>query len=278
MSRLRLLVVDAYDAPGRAEIVAAGVTEAGVLYRKAIGHCDADADIEIFRFGDGTRPSLNGWDGVLWTGSSLTIHKPDDTVRDQINLCRAFFAQGTPQFGSCWAIQLAAVAAGGSCGPNPRGREFGVARKITLNDAGASHPLHRGRPRAFDSYTIHADMVTGLPDGAVLLSGNPFTEVQSLAVPYLAGTFWAVQYHPEYNLAEIARLAECRRTPLIAQGTFEDDAAVDRFSAAARILHEDPGRTDLAWRLGVDDDVLDADRRLTELRNWLATLPVAARR
>ncbi len=265
----RLLVIDAYDPAGRAAIVGAGATKAGELYRRALTTLCPNADTDVLFFGEANVPDLDGWDGVLWTGSSLTIHQPDDTVHDQINLCRAVFDRGTPQFGSCWAAQLAAVAAGGACGPNPKGREFGISRKITLNDAGAQHPLHSGRPRAFDAFTVHADMVTALPQGATVLAGNSFTEVQSLAVDHVGGCFWAVQYHPEYDLKEVARLADLRRASLIAQGTFADDTDADRFISAAEDLNVTPERSDLAWSLGVDEDVLDPRTRLIELRNWL---------
>ena len=265
----RLLVIDAYDPAGRAAIVSAGATKAGALYRRAISNVLPTADIDVVYFGETEIPSVDGWDGVLWTGSSLTIHQPDETVRNQIALCRALFDAGIPQFGSCWAAQLAAVAAGGACGPNPRGREFGISRKITLNDDGARHPMHAGRPRAFDAFTVHADMVTTLPVGATVLASNGFTEVQSLVVDHAGGSFWAVQYHPEYDLKEVARLADLRRDSLIAQGTFANDTDADRYIAAAEALNADPERSDLVWSLGVDDDVLDPSTRLMELGNWL---------
>jgi GMP synthase (glutamine-hydrolysing) len=34
-------------------------------------------------------------------------------------------------------------------------------------------------------------------------------------------------------------------------------------------LHEDPGRTDIAWLLGIDADVMDTDLRTLEVRNWI---------
>ena len=37
-------------------------------------------------------------------------------------------------------------------------------------------------------------------------------------------------------------------------------------------LHQDPTRYDLAWLLGVDDDVMDDDVRMLEVRNWIDQL------
>jgi hypothetical protein len=36
-----------------------------------------------------------------------------------------------------------------------------------------------------------------------------------------------------------------------------------------RSLHSDPERTDLAWRYGIDESVLDPVQRLNELSQWL---------
>jgi GMP synthase (glutamine-hydrolysing) len=35
-------------------------------------------------------------------------------------------------------------------------------------------------------------------------------------------------------------------------------------------LHADPARVDLAWRLGIDAQVIDPALRVTEIRNFLA--------
>ena len=54
----------------------------------------------------------------------------------QVELARAVYKSGTPFFGSCWGLQVATVAAGGSVRQNPRGREVGIARDLTLTSAG----------------------------------------------------------------------------------------------------------------------------------------------
>ena len=37
-------------------------------------------------------------------------------------------------------------------------------------------------------------------------------------------------------------------------------------------LHREPERRDLAWRLGLDEEVTDEAKRLTELRNFIEAL------
>jgi GMP synthase (glutamine-hydrolysing) len=105
-----------------------------------------------------------------------------------------------------------------------------------------------------------------------VLSSNAFTRVQSVAVTHKRGTFWALQYHPEYSLYNMARLIWCRIDKLIAGGFFANrDAALD-YVGALETLHAHPERKDLAWRLGVDSDVLDQDVRQVEVKNWIERL------
>lgn len=282
---LRLLVLDAYPADGRQALRDVGATAAGALYERVLRSCAPGARVDIATPADPdfTLPagvSLGDYDGIVWTGSSLTIHHARDArVLRQVELARAAYRARVPSFGSCWAAQLAVVAAGGACAPNPRGREFGLARKITLTPAGREHLLFAGRSSAFDALTSHEDEVTTLPAGAELLASNAFSRVQAVAIEHEGGSFWALQYHPEYDLHEVARLAALRAEGLIAQGDFHDRAAADRFIAQLEALHLEPARRDLAYRLAVDADVLDPHTRQAEVRHWLehAVHPAAGR-
>lgn len=270
-----LLVIDAYDAAGRASLVSKGVTPAGRLYAGVIADVDPTTTLEVVRFGEpGERlpPDLDRYDGIVWTGSNLTVHKPNDSVEEQLELVRSAFAAGIPQFGSCWAIQIAAVAAGGACARNPRGREFGIGRAITVTAEGRDHPMLRGRPDVFEGFVSHEDMVVELPSGAVHLAGNEFCAVQALEVRHGSGVFWAVQYHPEYDFHEVARLAALRGEQLVREGRFGDFDEAEAFVAEFERLHRDPDDGELRRRHRVSAEVLDPGVRRIELRNWLGTL------
>jgi len=279
---LRLLVLDAYDAGGRRALAGAGATLAGELYRRLLHGIEPDASIDVVAFEDsGFSPPapLTSYDGIAWTGSNLTIHRDTPAVRQQLELARAAFDAGVPSFGSCWAVHIAVTASGGRCAANPHGREFGVARTIVLNDAGAAHPLFAGKPRAFDAFTSHEDHVVELGASATLLASNDFSPVQAVDVRHGKGSFWAVQYHPEYDLHDVARLGVLRGPQLIEQGFFGSDGDVAAFLDQLEALQADRSRRDLAYRLGVGRDVLDAQVRTCEARNWLerAVKPAADR-
>lgn len=278
---LRLLVLDAYDAAGRQALRGAGATLAGELYRRLLVDLEPAAQVDVAALGDdGFDPpaELRSYDGIAWTGSNLTIHRDTPAVRRQLDLARAAFAAGVPSFGSCWAVHVAVTAAGGRCAANPRGREFGIARTITLTDAGRAHPLYAGRAVAFDAFTSHEDHVVETGPGTTVLAGNRFSPVQAVAVERDAGVFWAVQYHPEYDLIDVARLGILRAPQLIAQGFFADPADAAGYLRQFEALHADRSRRDLAYRLGVDDDVLDPRLRTAEARAWLERLVKPRRR
>jgi len=279
---VRLLVLDGYAREGRAALRGAGGTEAGALYRALLQRLAPSADVDVAHPADGVLelPSareLADYTGVVWTGSSLTIHdEADERVTRQIELAREIAKHRVPSFGSCWAAQIATVAAGGRCAANPRGREFGISRGIRLSDAGRQHPMYRGKPARFDALTSHADHVVELGPVIRCLASNDWSPVQAVENTAKASPFWAVQYHPEYDLHEVASLARLRRRELVEQGTFRDAADADRTIADLEALNEDPSREDLKQRLDLDDSVLDAGVRTLEVRNWLHAVEALA--
>ncbi len=271
----RFLVVDGYTREARDELAAGGASMAGDLYAAMLRGFVPGAAVDIVFPSDagGALPAgaeLAGYDGVAWTGCSLTVFDDDPRVGRQIEFCRAAFEAGVPGFGSCWAIQIAVVAAGGACRANPRGREMGIARKIELTPEGRAHPMYDGKSSVFDAFISHVDEVTGLPDTAAVLASNAFTRVQAVWVTLGKGTFWGLQYHPEYDLHEMARLIYCRRATLTELGFFRGQAQALDYVDKLETLHADPSRADIAWALGIDDDVMRPEVRRIEVGNWIA--------
>ena len=212
---------------------------------------------------------LEGYDGVALTGSALNMYDGGPAITRQLDLARAIFAARVPFFGSCWGLQIAATAAGGEVVRNPRGRGAGFARSITPTQAGAAHPMLAGRRKAFDAPCVHIDIVARPPDDSDVLACNAHAPVQAAEIRHAGGTFWGVQYHPEYALDELAAIIERRLQPFVAEGFFADEEQGHAFCSDLRILHGDPSQRHVAWRYGVQSDIIDRDIRLTELRNWL---------
>jgi GMP synthase (glutamine-hydrolysing) len=213
---------------------------------------------------------LESYDAIVLTGSALNAYNVEPAVTRQVDLARAAYASGTPMFGSCWGIQMGALAAGGDVRRNPAGSEIGFARRIVSTDAGREHPLLAGRPMAWDAPAVHLDAVTTPPGDVTVLAFNAMTPMQAAEIRHEGGVFWGVQYHPEFSLGELAVILRRYGRHLVAEGFCrgEDDHA--RYVDELLALHDDPARFDLAWRHGLDAEVLDPARRLTEIRNFIA--------
>jgi len=275
MAPLRLLVVEGNTAETRARHVESSGRTASEAYSSVLSGLAPDAIVDVcFPADPGANPpersALADYDGTVITGSSLNLWKAEAASLRQVELAREIFASHAPFFGSCWGLQVAAVAAGGTVRLNPKGREIGVARKIMLTEAGRSHPMHTGRPLVFDAPTVHSDEI-GVPPGDILVTAaNAVTDVQAAEIRHDGGIFWGVQYHPEYGLAEIAATLRRYGTRLIDDGFVRSLDELEAHAALYIALGEDPGRRDLAWRLGVDADVLDPLARMAEIANWLS--------
>jgi GMP synthase (glutamine-hydrolysing) len=203
------------------------------------------------------------------TGSALNIYNGGTPVARQIELAKAVFASGVPFFGSCWGLQVAVTAAGGEVRANPRGREFGFARRILQSDAGRKHPLFAGKPISFEAPTIHRDEIASLPVAATILAENDFG-VQAASFSCGAGTFWGVQYHPEYDYLDIAAAADRYGGTLVSEGMFPDATALATFARELRALQVNPSDGPLLWKHGLGPAMRSETLRLLEIRNWLS--------
>lgn len=275
----RLMIADGNDRDGRAtrrdvlgrttaESFAAVVTDLAP-HAECVLIAPADADATL---PEGL--GLHEADGLIVTGSTLRLSEGGPAVERQLALMRAAFAAGLPIFGSCWGLQVAAAVAGGTVGPNPRGPEYGFARRLAPTREGAAHPLLAGRGPAWDAPAIHTDSVLAPPPGARVLAANAVLDVQAIEIRYERGLFWGTQYHPEVDPDELAAMLTLSAESVVAAGLAADEAAVATYADEVRAV----GRADaetrrrLAWRHGLGPDLLDAGRRRREIGNFLAHL------
>jgi GMP synthase (glutamine-hydrolysing) len=274
-AQLAIAILNCYPRISRENFDRSNVGHPHDLYADFLRRYTPQASIDVLFIADAdtTLPpgtSLDAYDAYIWTGSDLTIYHHDDRrVIRQIELAQAIFRAGIPCYGSCWGVQMAAVAAGGEVQKNPKGREWGLARDIRRTEAGRRSLLLAGKPDRYDGFIMHLDEVTRLPQGATLFATNEHTHVQALEVRHGEGVFWATQYHPEYNLYEMARLIAARAEPLVREGFFETTDQVRAYADKMHTLHQQPSSQALRQELGVGDDILEAEIREQELRNWI---------
>ncbi len=280
---LHFLIIDGYPKKSRDELQEAGMTLAWELYLKLLRQHAKEATYDLLLPSDPAAgmPSLKdleAYSGIIWTGCNLTVFDTGNaSVSSQIELAKKAYEVGVPSFGSCWGLQIAVVAAGGKVEANPRGREMGLARKIFLNQSAAGHQMFTGKPPVFDALTSHDDMVTQMPANGTVLAGNSFTHIQAAEIIHKKGTFWATQYHPEYDLREMARLIVAREKKLIKADFFKSHDEMITLVRQMEALFENPENKSLRWQLAIDDDILSDSIRQCEFANWInkLVLPMA---
>jgi GMP synthase (glutamine-hydrolysing) len=213
---------------------------------------------------------LHHYDGIIVTGSSLNIYEDRPEVHRQIAFAKDIFRSGLPFFGSCWGLQIATVAAGGEVQRNERGREIGFARNVRLTEAGVSHPMHFGRYDLFDAPAVHTDHITRPAVGTTVTASNTYSQIQAAEIRHDNGTFWGVQYHPEFSLRDIADVLVRYGQMLVdEEHLFDSVDAMYVYTENLHLLHRDPTRRDIAWQYAIGGDLLKDDVRLLEIANWL---------
>ena len=270
----RVLVIDGNEEATRKRHKAVGGTDSGDGYAATLKRLEPGVETDIVRPADGEPKlpdgvALKDYSGAVITGSALNVYSRELAVQRQLELVKAVFEAQVPTFGSCWGLQVGVTAAGGTVVRNPRGREFGFGRRIMLTPAGRDHAMFQGKPEVFEAPTVHVDTVESLPPNSTPLAHNDMG-LQAAEIRFANGaTFWGVQYHPEYTVAEIAAMARRYGEVLIRDGLVKDAAELEQLSADLVTLNEHPDDARLAWRFGVGPSVTDAGLRLAELRNWL---------
>ncbi|MBI1318718.1 MAG: type 1 glutamine amidotransferase [Candidatus Hydrogenedens sp.] len=274
--RRRVLIVEGNTREVSGKIAAVGGTPYGEWYAALVDEIAPGTACTIVRPADEGADclpdglALTDFDGAIWTGSALNVYDAHGAVTEQLRLAERVMQAGVPAFGSCWALQVFATILGGKVRANPKGREIGIATGITLTDAGHAHPMYAGKPRKFSAFAVHVDEVAELPRGAVVLSCNDMCAVQSFAYDDGDASLWAVQYHPEFDHATMARVLDRLTNALLAEGLFRDvdevHAEMERYSsfdarrAAGRVTANDPLN---------DAGLANPDVRRAELSNWL---------
>lgn len=267
MNISNLLLIEGNTAAIRSKQIAAGVKTYSESYKTVLQSLSS-ATITVCQAADDESElpnitQLTQYDGVVMTGSWLNIYDGGSAIERQIELMRRIFASGTPFFGSCWGLQVATVAAGGTVRRNPKGREIGISSPIKRTAAGQQHALLQGKPNPFRAITVHLDEVDTLAPNTTVLASNEWTAVQAAEIRHGAGIAWAVQYHPELSFMDIAHITRRYTPSLIEQGIFKDTLAVQHYATQlegydAEIFSQD-----------VDPSVLNRQQRQLELQNWL---------
>ena len=96
------------------------------MFERALSRHQQGLEFFSLNVADGERlpqgMAIGDFDGVVITGSPLSVYKPVPAVTRQIDLAREVFASGVPSYGSCWGLQLMTAALGGVVRAEPARR------------------------------------------------------------------------------------------------------------------------------------------------------------
>lgn len=150
------------------------------------------------------RPLLEGFAGVLITGSPASLTAPEAWMEIAIETVREAAETQVPLLGVCFGHQLVGCAFGAPTIKAPGDGEQGCVA-ITLSTAGLADPLFAGCPERFLVPSSHYDQVfpeaVASGNGLKILASSANTQVQALAAgPHIR----SVQFHPEFSQAIMA--------------------------------------------------------------------------
>lgn len=188
--------------------------------------------------GDPLPADLSGHDGLLVMGGWMSAHHDEEIawLSGVKELMRQAAREEIPALGICLGHQVAAVALGGTVETNPAGKQIGLYDVGWAAEADTD-PLMAGVATPRRGIHWNADVVTGLPAGAVTLARAPGGEVQAAR---FAATVWGVQWHPEID------------EPLLRRWVSDDpeSPAALGLDAEAVLAEVDDARPELdrAWR------------------------------
>lgn len=150
-------------------------------------------------------PNPAGFDGVIVTGSPLSVVDPAPWMVDLGDALRDHAEAGGALLGVCFGHQLLSHAFGAPVILNPKGREIGTV-DVALTAAGREDVLFEGLGPVLRVQETHGDIASRLPEAAILLAGNERSPIQALRFGRRAR---GVQFHPEMRPCHLrAILAE----------------------------------------------------------------------
>ena len=259
---MKLLIVEGNNEEARAQRDTFGIKPYHLIFKEMLHFLWPTVQTEVVFPADGSKDlptveQLTKYDGILWTGSALSVNENIPSVTDQLNFAETIFESGTPLYGSCWGLQVATTVAGGKVARGKIGLEFGIAKDIILTEAAIKSPFFLKRKSNYSALCIHFDEVVKTPKNAIVLAHNSHSKVQALVFDYKKSSFFGVQYHPEFKPSVMAKIATLLSEKLIDSGRFTSVAEVAKFVAR------------FSEGKGFPQEIVDYQLHTQEIKAWL---------
>jgi GMP synthase (glutamine-hydrolysing) len=144
-----------------------------------------------------TPSELDAVDVVLLGGSGdYSVARGGPWLPAALDAMAGLYQSSKPTFASCWGFQAMARAMGGEVVTDHGRAEVGVTW-MELTAAGERDPVFGPLGSRFQALSGHEDIVTVLPENAVLLASSARVENQAFHFP--GKPIYCTQFHPELD-------------------------------------------------------------------------------
>jgi len=163
---------------------------------------ELDADLVEYHVTERELPETVEFDAFVVTGSRASVYWDEPWIADLKAWVGEAIESGMPGLGVCYGHQLLADVLGGSVEAMDA-YEIGYR---TVEHSGDSR-LFEGIDEQFTVFTTHSDRVATLPPGAELIAENDYG-----IHGFRKGDIFAVQFHPEYDMATAEKVTRGKDT------------------------------------------------------------------
>jgi GMP synthase (glutamine-hydrolysing) len=163
---------------------------------------ELDADLEVFHCPSGELPPDFRYDGFVVTGSWASVYWDEEWIGQLKTWVGEAVEAGLPALGVCYGHQLLAEVLGGrvrSMG------EYEIGYRTVEQDG--ENRLLDGVDEDMTVFTTHSDHVVKEPPGATVIAKNDYG-----IHGFRKGRVFAVQFHPEYDMATAEEIARGKDT------------------------------------------------------------------
>ncbi|WP_251328782.1 type 1 glutamine amidotransferase [Haloplanus pelagicus] len=154
-------------------------------------HRELDADLDEFHCPAGDFPAGFHYDGFVVTGSRASVYWDREWIGRLKTWTSGAIEAGMPGLGVCYGHQLLADVMGGRVvGMDEYEIGYRTVEQVARNR------LLDGVDETFTVFTSHSDRVAEAPPGATVFAANDYG-----IHGFRKGDVFAVQFHPEYDMA-----------------------------------------------------------------------------
>jgi GMP synthase (glutamine-hydrolysing) len=165
---------------------------------------ELDADVVEFHCPSGALPEDFRYDAFVVTGSWASVYWEREWIGHLKTWVGGAVEAGLPGLGVCYGHQLLADVLGGRVAAMD---DYEIGYRTVQQDG--ENLLLAGVPDDFTVFTTHSDRVVDAPPGATVFAKNDYG-----IHGFRTGRVFAVQFHPEYDMAMAREVTEGKRDTL----------------------------------------------------------------